>query len=237
MEHLCRLITPLTSTPTIQQASMLQRSMYKPLFTSSSSRLFTFIYLSLFFICWFSRLSGSEWESVFLRGWFVHIYQPEMKYALWGIPAHLYLSVCAVMALSKAQSCPCSSSAWLPPVLHLSFQIDSIFHTKHAAERRLPRHISRCFSIPQQHVPQFPFSPGCVIDAGQHAVWPRCPQINASPLPSGVGVSDRCATCRALSGRADLFCCLAQVANQRQRGPRLLTSSHNTLDASFSPAY
>lgn len=106
---------------------MLQRSMYKPLFTSSSSRLFTFIYLSLFFICWFSSLSGSEWESVFLRGWFVHIYQPEMKYALWGIPAHLYLSVCVVMALSKAQSCPRSSSAWLPPVLHLSFQIDSIF--------------------------------------------------------------------------------------------------------------
>lgn len=112
LEHLCRLITPLTSAPTIPQASMLQRSMYtstKPLFTSSSSQLFTFIYRSLFFICWFSPPSGlSEWESVFLRGCFVHIYQPEMKYALWGggIPPHLYLFCFAVMALSKAQSCP-----------------------------------------------------------------------------------------------------------------------------------
>lgn len=53
-EHLCRLITSLTSAPTIPRACMLQRSMYtstKPLFTSSSSQLFTFIYLSLFFIC------------------------------------------------------------------------------------------------------------------------------------------------------------------------------------------
>lgn len=170
-----------------------------------------YIYLSLaiFHLLLHIAAGLSEWESVFLRGWFVHIYQPEMKHALWDILAHLYLSVCAVMALSKAQSCPRSSSAWLPPVLHLSFQIDSIFHRKHAAEWRLPWCFSRRFSIPQQHVPQFPFSPSCVIDAGQHAVWPRSPQINASPLPSGVGVSDRCTTCRVLSGRADLFCCLS----------------------------
>lgn len=48
--------------PQFNRASMLQRSMYtstKPLFTSSSSQLFTFIYPSLFFICWFSPPSAS----------------------------------------------------------------------------------------------------------------------------------------------------------------------------------
>lgn len=45
------------------------------------------------------------------------------------------------------------------------------------AERRLPRRFWR----------QPPF-PGCVIDAGQSAAWPRCPQIAAphdSSPPSG----------------------------------------------------
>ena len=167
-EHLCRLITSLTSAPTIPGACMLQRSMYtstKPLFTSSSSQLFTFIYLSLFFICRsHHRWPLALWVGICFSTPLLCTYLPTGdEICTLGDPCSPLPFLFAVMALSKAQSCPrwrltqidfmCSSSAWLPPVLHLSFQIDSIFHMKHSAEWPLPRHTRRrCATI--SHLPR-----------------------------------------------------------------------------------
>lgn len=147
------------SAPTIPRASVLQRSTYtstQPLFTSSSSQLFTFIYLLLFFICWFPAPPARG-----LTDCFVHIYHPEMKVG--GSPLSALLRGDGVV---EGAVMPPMSPYLRPPVLHLSFQIDSMFHMKRAAECRLPRHNSSvCHN--------FPISPGCMIDAGQSGVWPR----------------------------------------------------------------
>ncbi len=111
LERLCRLITPLTSAPTIPRASMLQRSMYtstKPLFTSSSSQLFTFIYLSLFFICRFPPLSASRSLSgMCFSTRLLCTYLPAGdEICTLGDPCSPLPFCFAVMALLKAQSCP-----------------------------------------------------------------------------------------------------------------------------------
>lgn len=161
------------------------------------------------------------------------------------------------MALSKAQSCPqwtapsdadrlylqqlCVASSCITLIisnrLHIPYETGGWVATPPTH----PPHISRRFSIPQPHVPQFPISPGCMIDAGQHGVWPRRPKIALLMIPHFLRVGGVCGggwqmhNTLSLKWRSWFVLLLVKwpTGVSWGWGGGVLTGSHNTLDASF----